>query len=56
MSAKDSATAKKGAIIGGFSYLAFAFVPMFIVASSLIIMPDQTRELLANDPKRCCPP
>ncbi len=55
MSAKDSATAKKGAIIGGFSYLAFAFVPMFIVASSLIIMPDQTRELLANDPQKVLP-
>ena len=36
MSAKDSDTARKGAIIGGFSYLAFAFVPMFIVASALI--------------------
>ena len=55
MSAKDSETAKKGAIIGGFSYLAFAFVPMFIVASSLIIMPEQTRELLANDPQKVLP-
>ena len=40
MSAKDSETARKGAIIGGFSYLAFAFVPMFIVASALIIIYD----------------
>jgi len=55
MSAKDSDTAKKGAIIGGFSYLAFAFVPMFIVASSLIIMPEQTRELLAHDPQKVLP-
>ena len=55
MSAKDSATAKKGAIIGGFSYLLFAFVPMFIVASSLIIMPTETRELLANDPQKILP-
>jgi SSS family transporter len=55
MSAKDSQTAKRGAIIGGFSYLAFAFVPMFIVASSLLIMPAQTKDLLANDPQKVLP-
>jgi len=55
MSAKDSATAKKGAIIGGFSYLLFAFVPMFIVASSLLIMPAETKALLANDPQKVLP-
>jgi solute:Na+ symporter, SSS family len=55
MSAKDSDTARKGAIIGGFSYLAFAFVPMFIVASSLIIMPAETRALLAHDPQKVLP-
>lgn len=55
MSAKDSDTAKRGAIIGGFSYLAFAFVPMFIVASSLIIMPVETKELLASDPQKVLP-
>ncbi len=55
MSAKDSKTARNGAMIGGFSYLAFAFVPMFIVASSLIIMPAETRELLANDPQKVLP-
>jgi len=55
MSAKDADTARKGAMIGGFSYLAFAFVPMFIVASALIIMPAQTRELLAHDPQKVLP-
>jgi SSS family solute:Na+ symporter len=55
MSAKDAATAKRGAIIGGFSYLAFAFVPMFIVASALIIMPAETQQLLANDPQKVLP-
>ena len=55
MSAKDSQTAKRGAMIGGFSYLAFAFVPMFIVASSMIIMPEQTKALLANDPQKVLP-
>jgi SSS family solute:Na+ symporter len=55
MSAKDADTARKGAIIGGFSYLAFAFVPMFIVASALIVMPNETRELLAHDPQKVLP-
>jgi SSS family solute:Na+ symporter len=55
MSAKDSDTARRGAMIGGFSYLAFAFVPMFIVASALIIMPTETKDLLANDPQKVLP-
>ena len=55
MSAKDSDTARKGAIIGGLGYLAFAFVPMFIVASSLIIMPAEAKALLANDPQKVLP-
>mgnify|MGYP000455738256 CR=1 FL=1 len=55
MSAKDSKTARNGAMIGGFSYLAFAFVPMFIVASSLLIMPAETKALLANDPQKVLP-
>jgi SSS family solute:Na+ symporter len=55
MSAKDSKTASRGAMIGGFSYLIFAFVPMFIVASSLLIMPTETRELLSSDPQKVLP-
>lgn len=55
MSAKDADTARKGAMIGGFSYLLFAFVPMFIVASSLIIMPAETKDLLANDAQQVLP-
>ncbi|HIV71975.1 MAG TPA: sodium:solute symporter family protein [Candidatus Aquabacterium excrementipullorum] len=55
MAAKDANTARKGAMIGGFSYLLFAFVPMFIVASSLLIMPAETKELLANDPQKVLP-
>jgi len=55
MAAKNAETARKGAMIGGFSYLLFAFVPMFIVASSLIIMPAETKELLANDPQKVLP-
>ena len=49
MSAKDSETARNGAVLGGLAYLAFAFVPMFIVVSSLIIMPEESRALLASE-------
>jgi Na+/proline symporter len=55
MSAKDAKTASRGAIIGGFSYLAFAFVPMFIVACAVLIMPAETKRLLADDPQRILP-
>ena len=55
MSAKDAKTASRGAVIGGLSYLAFAFVPMFIVACAVLIMPEQTKELLANDPQKVLP-
>ncbi|MCH2241824.1 MAG: sodium:solute symporter family protein [Aquabacterium sp.] len=55
MSAKDATTASRGAVIGGLGYLAFAFVPMFIVASSLLIMPTETAALLKDDPQKVLP-
>jgi solute:Na+ symporter, SSS family len=55
MSAKDANTARSGPIIGGLAYLAFAFVPMFIVATAVIIMPEETKQLLAEDPQKVLP-
>ena len=55
MSAKDSKTARNGAVIGGLGYLAFAFVPMFVVAASLLIMPEKSEELLNSDPQKVLP-
>jgi solute:Na+ symporter, SSS family len=55
MSAKDAPTARNGAVIGGLSYLAFAFVPMFVVVASMIIMPAESKELLASDPQKVLP-
>ena len=55
MSAKDADTARNGAVIGGLSYLVFAFVPMFIVVASLIIMPDAAAELLNGDEQKVLP-
>ncbi len=55
MSARDAQTASRGSIIGGASYLAFAFVPMFIVACAVLIMPQETKQMLADDPQRILP-
>ncbi len=55
MSAKNEYAATRGPIIGGICYLAFAFVPMFLVASALIIMPDQAGALLKEDPQKVLP-
>jgi solute:Na+ symporter, SSS family len=46
MAAKDAKTAQRGAIIGGLCYLAFAFVPMFIVLCAVLILPAETKEML----------
>ena len=55
MAAKDEKTAMRGPIIGGLLYLAFAFVPMFIVASAFLSMPDMTQQLLGEDPQKILP-
>ena len=55
MSAKDAKTAQRGAIIGGFSYIAFAFVPMFIVLAAVAVMGDQALDLAQNDYQRVLP-
>ena len=55
MSANSVKAATKGPVIGGVCYILFAFVPMFLVASALIIMPEQTAELLKDDPQKVLP-
>ena len=55
MSAKDSKTAQRGAMIGGFSYIAFAFVPMFIVLAAVAVMGDKALALAQNDYQRVLP-
>ena len=55
MSAKDAPTARTGAVIGGASYILFAFVPMFIVAAAVVVMGGQAMELAQNDYKRLLP-
>jgi Na+/proline symporter len=55
MSAKDVRAATRGPVIGGMCYLAFAFVPMFLVACALIIMPAEAGRLLREDPQKVVP-
>ncbi len=55
MSAKDVKAATRGPVIGGICYLLFAFVPMFLVVAALVIMPEQTAELLKGDTQKILP-
>jgi SSS family transporter len=55
MSAKDTSAATKGPVIGGICYILFAFVPMFLVTSALVIMPEQAASLLKDDPQKVLP-
>ena len=55
MSAKDAPTARTGAVIGGASYILFAFVPMFIVAAAVVVMGDQAMDIAKNDYQRLLP-
>jgi len=55
MSAKDAPTARTGAVIGGASYILFAFVPMFIVASAVVVMGSSAMEIAKEDYQRLLP-
>ena len=55
MSAKDVKAATRGPVVGGICYILFAFVPMFIVVSALIIMPTEAKQLIAEDPQQVIP-
>lgn len=55
MSAKDAGTAQRGAVIGGVSYILFAFVPMFIVMAAVVVMGNTAMELAKDDYQRLLP-
>ena len=55
MSAHSEGAAVRGPVLGGAFYILFAFVPMFLVASALIIMPEQAMALLKDDPQKILP-
>ncbi|MDI4633990.1 sodium:solute symporter family protein [Pelomonas sp. V22] len=55
MSAKDEKTARNGAMIGGLSYILFAAVPMFIVASAVVVMGQQALDIAKDDYQKLLP-
>ena len=55
MSAKSGKIAVAGPIIGGVFYIFFAMVPMFIVVASILVMPDVSGRMLAEDPQQLLP-
>jgi solute:Na+ symporter, SSS family len=55
MSANSVQAAARGPIIGGVAYILFAFVPMFLVTSALIIMPLEATQLIEQDPQKVLP-
>jgi len=55
MSARDARTASRGATIGGLAYILFAFVPMFVVASAVVVMGEQAMTLAKDDYQRLLP-
>ena len=55
MSANNVNSATKGPVIGGAAYILFAFVPMFLVTSALIIMPEKAQALIEQDPQTVLP-
>ena len=55
MSANSVHAATRGPILGGVFYIVFAFVPMFLVVSAMIIMPDKALALMKDDPQKVLP-
>jgi SSS family solute:Na+ symporter len=55
MSANSQYSATRGPIIGGICYIVFAFVPMFLVVSALMIMPERAHQLMSEDPQKVLP-
>ena len=55
MSAKDARTAQNGAMIGGAAYIAFAFVPMFIVTAAVVVMGERAVQMVHNDYQKLLP-
>lgn len=54
MSSNNANTARTGPVVGGLLYIGFAFVPMFIVMSALVMLPASS-PLLDGDPQRLLP-
>lgn len=54
-SARDENTAARSAIIGGCMYFCFAFIPMFLAYSAMLIDPKMVAGLVEKDPQQILP-
>lgn len=54
-SAKTEKIAKWGSVLGGSLYLLFAFVPIFLVYSAMLLDPEMVKANLAGDPQMILP-
>ncbi len=54
-SARDERTAVRGTVLGGSLYFFFAFVPMFLAYSAMLVDPAQMRGLLERDSQLVLP-
>lgn len=54
-SAKDEKTAVRGAVAGGMLYFGFAFIPMFLAFSAILIDPQLFGNLIASDSQMVLP-
>jgi Na+/proline symporter len=54
-SAKDEATAVRGSVLGGSLYFVFAFVPMFLAYSAMLVDPAVFGDLLVKDSQLVLP-
>jgi solute:Na+ symporter, SSS family len=55
MSAKDEKTAVRGSIYGGVLYFFFAFIPMFLVYSAFVMMPEVAKGWAEADTQMILP-
>jgi solute:Na+ symporter, SSS family len=55
MSSNSARTAVRGPVIGGTLYLLFAFIPMFVVTAAVLVMGEEGRALLRDDPQKVLP-
>lgn len=55
MSSNNIDTARRGPILGGLCYLAFAFIPMYIALAAFGVIPDVVDSLIKEDAQKVLP-
>ena len=55
LSAKDERTAVRGALLGGTLYFCFALVPLYLAYTAVLVDPEMTARLMAEDTQMILP-